>query len=242
MSFKWIITISLFIIYSQSQAWKLDNKLRPIDPKDVIIDFEKYNKDFFNQTSNIPKEELKLIKDETTRSKPAIESASFILQKRMKVSKQKADRIGTLVIFASKKYKIDPRLMLSIIKVESDFSQLAHNSYSCKYKRETDKKKCGDHSVAQINYHIWKSEFIKLGRKPLDYNRLKSDDAYAVFRMAEILNILKNNYSKKEASWYARYHSSDIKLKKTYQVKVDKEFLKIKDINPEQLFHEISSI
>lgn len=216
-------------------------KLKPMKAKaHSTYDFEKLSEQIngvdLNKTSPEKEEYIKV--ESSLHS--AIEDASKILQKRLKVPSKTADRIGTLVIFSSQKYKIDPRLMLAIIKVESDFNQNAHNSYSCKFKRETNKSRCGDHSVAQINYHIWKNEFINHGRKPLDYNRLKTDDAYAIFRMAEIISILENDFSKKDFSWYARYHSNEPTRKKNYKNKVDKEFAKIKEINPQNLFKLIS--
>lgn len=244
MSLLFIITITYNSV-GWSYSINLDKlkKLKPLKPAiSSSYDFEKLSQqlDYIesNETNSI-EEKKQFIEAEKTLHN-AIEDASNILQKRLKISKKTSDRIGTLVIFSSQKYKIDPRLMLAIIKVESGFNQNAHNSYSCKFKRETNKNRCGDHSVAQINYHIWKDEFIKNGRKPLDFNRLKTDDAYAVFRMAEILNILQNNFSKKEQNWYARYHSNDPIRKKNYQAKVDKEFSKIKEINPKHLFQLIS--
>lgn len=194
-----------------------------------------------HKKKNRTKKALAIPYNEQTEIGKIISQASIIVQNRLDVDREKADRIATLVIFASKEYDLDPRRMLAIIKVESDFRQSAHNKVSCSYKRETDKSKCGDHSVAQINYHVWKDAFIKHGRKPLDYQKLKTDDAYAVFRMAEILDILKDDYGK-EKDWYARYHSSTPKLKQKYLKKVDNEYSKILEINPKKLFQSISQL
>lgn len=230
---------------SNSFGYSIDlnklQKLKPLTPKiSSSYDFEKLSQQIDGEFSVEDKAHKEQFIEVEKKLHSAIEDASKILQKRLKITQKKADRIGTLVIFSSQKYSIDPRLMLAIIKVESGFNQTAHNSYSCKFKRETNKNRCGDHSVAQINYHIWKDEFLKNGRKPLDFNKLKNDDAYAIFRMAEIISILQTNFSKKEKNWYARYHSNDPIRKKNYQAKVDKEFNKIKEINPKNLFQLIS--
>lgn len=214
-------------------SWDLDvSKLKRVTSLDYEIVVQKPKK-------KRSKKEQNYIYKETTEAGKSISEASIIIQKRMDVSRETADRIATLVIFASKKYNLDPRIMLAIIKVESDFEQNAHNKVSCSYKRETDKLKCGDHSIAQINYHVWKDAFIRHKRKPLDFNRLKTDDSYAIFRMAEILDILREE-NRKDKSWYARYHSNTPKLKSNYKKIVDHEFSKILEINPKALFFSIS--
>ena len=224
--------LTVLFISMQSQAWDFNPKKSVRVQATDAFDFEQISGEVTSRTSE-------KVKSEISQASKAIGDASRIIQKRMKVSQKKADRTATLVVFASKKYNIDPRKMLAIIKVESDFNQRAHNSYSCQYKRETDKTKCGDHSIAQINYHIWKKDFITQGRKPLDYNRLKTDDSYAIFRMAEILSILKNQYGSRE-DWYAMYHSKNPKHKNPYRKKVDAEFNKIREINPTYLFQQVS--
>lgn len=99
------------------------------------------------------------------------------------------------------------------MKIESLFDQKAYNP-------------SGDHSIAQINYKIWKEEFDKLDRPVLMYKRLKKDDAYAIFRMAEILDIERKRY--KGNKWYLTYHSKTKKYRDKYEVRYNKEFDKLK--------------
>lgn len=112
-------------------------------------------------------------------------------------------RFATLITLSCKKYNLDPRIMVSILKVESDFKQKAVSH-------------TGDYSVAQINFKVWAKNFRKLDKDPLHFQRLKEDDAYAIFRMGEILHDLQTNFSKKDEFWFARYHSNTPKFKNKY--------------------------
>ena len=238
--YKCIIFCLLFIINNVSYA-SIDvnklTKLKKAEPINSSYDFEKLSdqvdENIVIKSNNYISAEKEL--------HGAIEEAAKIIQTRLKVSAKVSQRVGTLVIFSSKQYNIDPRIMLSIIKVESEFKQSANNTESCKFKRETNKQRCGDHSIAQINYHIWKKRFLEKGRKPLDFHKLKTNDAYAIFRMAEILSILKQDFKNKD-DWYAYYHSGTPSLKNAYRKKVDYEFKKIQEINPVHLFKVISKM
>jgi hypothetical protein len=200
IQYKWICLLLLFLFPQIGHSWEFD--LKNFKRIDGQFDVEQAQKTItrYKRPKNTKKKKQAIIEEykETSEVAKVISQASIVVQQRLNVDRERADRIATLVIFASKQYDIDPRHMLAIIKVESDFNQSAHNTFSCKYKREKDKTKCGDHSVAQINYHVWKDAFLKHGKIPLDYNKLKTDDSYAVFRMAEILSILKNSYGKEK--------------------------------------------
>lgn len=236
MKYKWI----LIILFLNNPCWgnivENNKKLVPVKSSDFIFDYEAYSKKLLNQSNSV--EEDKFFSEQKQQAKDSILVASKILQLRLKIDKKRAERVATLVVFAAKKYKVDPRYMLAIIKVESNFNAKARNTYSCKGKVN---EKCGDHSLVQINYNIWKKEFSKQGRHPLDFKKLKTSESYAVFRMAEILSILKAN-NPKDKAWYALYHSNDSKLKNPYQKKVDLEFAKIKEINPSELFQKIGAL
>lgn len=211
MSFKWGVLILFFIPISPIFANTdfIPKDLKNIDPKDYISDYEEYNETIIDTKEN---PSLKSKKNHTIAQK-AINRISHILKTEMKLSEEKSNRLATKIAFAAKKYGIDPRIMISIIKVESNFKQEATNFESCK---RTKQIKCGDYSLAQINYESWSVNFPKMGRKALDLQRLKTDESYALFRMAEILSILKNQYEKTDKTWFARYHSSTDKHKKRY--------------------------
>lgn len=93
-------------------------------------------------------------------------------------------------------------MMAAIIDVESDFRLDAYNE-------------SGDYSLVQINYRIWKVEFDRLNRSPLDFDRLTNEPAYAIKRMGEILEILRRRNPNDE-DFYARYHSNTEELRLIY--------------------------
>lgn len=127
-------------------------------------------------------------------------------------------RIAYSLFLTTKKYKVDPKLMIAIIATESDF----------------DNKKVsttGDLSLAQINTDIWNKEFVRLGLDKLNSKRLKKDENYALSKMAEILNILKARHGKNDSQWFARYHSHTKKYKNLYSSKVEKRMRMIASIN-----------
>lgn len=209
ISLKWIFLGALFL-----PSFAFSSKL--IDVHKYVHDYEAYNAMVLNKQVSKP------IQAPVTRINDA-------LIKTMKVHPKKSMDIATSIHSASTKYKIDPRIMIAIMKVESNFNQNAVNTFSCK---RTKAPICGDHSIAQINYEVWSKDFPKFGRVPLDYNRLKKDQDYAIHRMGEILSILKSRHSK-EVFWFTRYHSSTDTFRSVYTAKVRKEMKKIIDLTPQ---------
>ena len=128
------------------------------------------------------------------------------------------NRIAKSLYKTTRKYKVDPKLMIAIIGTESD---LVNGKVST----------TGDLSLAQINTEILNKEFVRLGLKELNPSLLKKDEAYALNKMAEILNILKNRHGKKDSKWFARYHSHTKKFKNLYSLKVEKRMRMIASIN-----------
>ncbi len=126
------------------------------------------------------------------------------------ISKQQSknlDRYSFLIYTYAKKHKVDPFIMMALIKVESDFDQKAVST-------------TGDYSLAQINYKVWKKELSSKGLK-LDFNKLTSNHAYAIEKMAIILSIIQKRHAK-DNQWYGRYHSNTKKYKSRYLKKVNK--------------------
>ncbi len=144
-----------------------------------------------------------------------IETMIKVLNPRMeKVEKIK---IAELVSYTSKRYQIDPKLILAIIAIESNFN---HDAVST----------TGDLSLAQINPTVWSKEFKRLGLGELNIHHLKHNKRYALIKMGQILNELKNRYAKKDKEWYARYHSGNLKFKELYVQKLQNELEKIKHL------------
>lgn len=116
----------------------------------------------------------------------------------------------------SKKYQIDPYIMLALIKVESDFDSQAVSA-------------TGDYSLAQINYKVWQKELKREGIE-LNFYKLKNNSAYAIEKMALILQILKKRHAKKDPYWFARYHSNTKKFKSKYLLKVKRQLATINTV------------
>ena len=116
------------------------------------------------------------------------------------------------------KYDIAPQIVLSIIDTESNFNQAAVSS-------------TGDLSLAQVNVEVWNREFVRLNKEPIDTERLKNDEVYALETMAQILQILKTNYAKTDRRWYARYHSKTKKYKEIYLAKLEERMKKLEKSN-----------
>jgi len=117
--------------------------------------------------------------------------------------------IAQALYFRGKQHKIDPRVMVAIIAVESSFRQDAVSP-------------TGDISLAQINPKTWGKEFKRLKRSPLDSKLTKSDETYAIDRLGEILSILKSNH-KHQMNWFGYYHSKTPSLRDDYSNKILQE-------------------
>ncbi len=124
------------------------------------------------------------------------------------MSDKDANKIAYLINKNAKKFKIDPKIMLSIIDTESDFRQDAVSS-------------SGDISIVQINADVWVSEFKRRGMGELNVAKLKKSEGYAILKMAQILNELKTKHAKTDPKWFARYHSKTLKFKNPYAKKVE---------------------
>ncbi len=125
------------------------------------------------------------------------------------LDKVNRNRIAYSLYMTTKKYNVDPKIMIAIIGTESDF-------------RNNKVSTTGDLSMAQINTTVWNKEFERMGLDKLNPKRLKKDENYALSKMAEILTILKSRHGKKDNQWFARYHSHTKKYKNLYSVKVEK--------------------
>jgi len=112
------------------------------------------------------------------------------------------------------KYKIEPQIVVAIIDTESDFNHSLVSS-------------TGDVSLAQINAEVWNKEFERMNMELIEKDKLKADEEYSLEVMAQILNILKKRYEKKDRRWYARYHSKTTKHKHGYLSKLERRMKKL---------------
>lgn len=134
------------------------------------------------------------------------------VQPKLNISKR--IKIARVLSDISTYYKLDSKIIIAIIDVESGFDQskVSHT---------------GDVSLVQINPKVWSKEFERIGLRKLDVEKLKKNEGYALEKMAQILNNIKVNYEEKDKRWYARYHSKTKKLKDIYFTKINKRFVKM---------------
>jgi hypothetical protein len=154
--------------------------------------------------------------NETTRTK-VNRISQMIKVVQPELEKTARNRIAYSLYLTTKRYNIDPKLMIAIIGTESDFVNSKVST-------------TGDLSLAQINTEIWNKEFARMGLDKLNAKRLKKDENYALSKMAEILVILKSRHAKNDSKWFARYHSHTQKYKNQYSVKVEKRMRMIASI------------
>ena len=136
-----------------------------------------------------------------------------------KLESNKIEHLSQLIYSAGERFKIDYRVFILILYVESNFNQKA-------------KSHTGDFSIAQINLSQWKHP---KNRKRLEKtgHYLESatlNESFAIEIMAEILHLAYKERGKKDIHWYATYHSKSAKYKNAYIKRIDRAFNKIKDI------------
>lgn len=134
------------------------------------------------------------------------------------LKKHNRERIAKALYKTAQIHKLDPRIMIAIISTESEFIN-------------SKVSPTGDLSLAQINTEVWNKEFTRLGLATLNRKLLKTNEAYALNKMAEILNIIKSRHARKDSKWFARYHSHTKKYKEIYTVKLEKRLRMIASVN-----------
>ena len=134
------------------------------------------------------------------------------------LNNKKREEISLALYQTSKKFQVDPKIMVAIISTESNFNNAAVSV-------------SGDISLAQINTKVWDVEFKRLGLGKIDKKLLKSDEAYALDQMGKILSLLKSRHMKKDAKWYAIYHSRTKKFKNIYEGKIQERFRTIASVS-----------
>ena len=154
---------------------------------------------------NVPKNNIAMISKMIKAVQPNLKEA-------------KRNQIAKGIFVASKKYSVDPKIMIAIIATESNFNNAAVSV-------------SGDISLAQINTKVWDVEFNRLGVEKMDKKMLKKDEAYALNKMGKILSILKARHAKKDAKWYAIYHSKTKKFKNLYDGKVQNQLRMIASVS-----------
>lgn len=134
--------------------------------------------------------------------------ANMIAVVQPELDEDERDTIASQISFAIKQFKVEPQVVVAIIDTESNF--------------QADKvSSTGDLSLGQINVDMWNKEFIRMKKVPMNKEKIKNDQQYALIKMAEILHIIKTRYEKKDRRWYARYHSNTHRHKSEYLHKLE---------------------
>ncbi|MBC7712307.1 MAG: transglycosylase SLT domain-containing protein [Rhizobacter sp.] len=144
--------------------------------------------------------------------------SKMIMAVQPELNDKKREEISLALYQTSKKFQIDPKVMVAIISTESGFDNSAVSV-------------SGDLSLAQINTKVWDVEFLRLGLGKIDKKLLKADEAYALDKMGKILSLLKTRHAKKDAKWYAIYHSRTKKFKNQYDGKIQERFRMIASVS-----------
>lgn len=108
----------------------------------------------------------------------------------------KSFAVESLVAKHSKHFNLDKQLVMSIIKVESNFNNDAVSHTN-------------DYGLMQINKNTAKVFGFSIPR-------IKKDKDYAIYCGTFYLSYLRSKYSHKDKYWWARYHSSTPAHKQKY--------------------------
>lgn len=130
---------------------------------------------------------------------------------------KKSDTLAEKIYANAVDFEVDPKIIIAILATESNF-------------RNNVTSNTGDISMAQINERIWNKEFARIGADEIDGHLMKHNESYVIYKMTKILSILKERYQKRDANWYASYHSQTKKLKNIYTSKLNIHFKKMNKI------------
>lgn len=144
--------------------------------------------------------------------------AKMISALKPRLSSLERQEVAEKIQLALNKHKIAPQIVVAIIDTESNFRQDLVSS-------------TGDLSMAQVNVEVWNKEFERMNLELIDIERVKTDEVYSLEKMAQILEILKNRYEKKDRRWYARYHSKTKKHKRVYLAKLESRMKRLEKLN-----------
>lgn len=159
----------------------------------------------------------------------AVESVEDFIESLTGRKNDSTHLIAKAVVNESRRRNIDYRILLSILFTESSFNQSA-------------KSNTGDVSVAQINIKTWTKAFPQYGYEPLDVKRLKADPAYAVKRMADVLDIYYKHRKPDDKIWFATYHSKTGDFKTAYAARVKSAVRKYQRFHSAKIENDLSSL
>jgi hypothetical protein len=137
-------------------------------------------------------------------------TAQYIMTLKPKMNVRRAQKLGAQIDFWASHYQVDAKLMVAIIRQESDFRPIKA-CWPAPWKGEGEIT-C-DHGIAQIN-QTW------VERWALDADKLVTDEAYNIQAQARVLAWLKRYFGDEDA-WFGRYHSATPSKRRSYQEKIE---------------------
>lgn len=175
----------------------------------------------------------KLFKAKDTCNRTSINKIISALSVK-KVSNK--NTIVKAVIKNGKSFDIDCRLLVTILKVESDFNRYAINPFT------------GEIGISQINHKLWKNELAIVKKYFLNLSKIKPRSSYykiykqipkikisnlkninhSIQIMSSILYYYRHKFHKKDPIWFARYNSGLYVHKLEYLHLLEYQFKKIK--------------
>jgi hypothetical protein len=129
-----------------------------------------------------------------TPAQEQLRIAQRIVELAPRTSFKRATYLAGQFYRTSKKYDLDPQVMVSIAMVESRFRSGLEAHWTNRGKPTVDR------GIMQIN-QVW------VDRWKLDPDRLRDDDAYNINVAGRLLKSLKKQYGGTEANWFSRYNS-----------------------------------
>lgn len=147
-----------------------------------------------------------------------------------KMDKKKAYKLSNLFSKVAKKYKVDPKLLVSIAYQESTFKPktvrkvtgLVFNEETGEYK---EVKVGEDFCMMQIHQS-------NIRKMKLDVAKLLKDPKYCLEAGAKILTKYKKKHSKTEKKWWTRYNAKSKAKRAIYFNHISKH---LKKLNPKRV-------
>jgi hypothetical protein len=124
------------------------------------------------------------------------------------VSHSRAVRVARHIDEASSRYNIDSRILVAIIRAESNFEAGIKSCWIVLRHRRCEVT-C-DYGIAQVN-ELW------IKKWKLDAKRLQFDDRYNIMIAARILSTIQKEFGDQEGNWYGRYHSGTPSKRAVYE-------------------------
>lgn len=118
---------------------------------------------------------------------------------KLPLSHKKVMGMSNLIYNLSKRYKVDSRLVVAIIRTESRFRNKAANCVKGLNSENKEVEVCRDFGIMQISYKTIRGYGF-------DLDLIRSDLEYSMESGVIVLRDFKRRYAKKYKNWYVSYN------------------------------------